>query len=96
MSQYARIRRQSAHDKCLDSIDAAATTAVRLTTLRSWIRCWRLSILAASNQGLAIHRCLHPGGTDYVLLVPNHQPVEQPCAGVRRRRIGALCGFWRE
>jgi|SRR5262249_29585940 len=22
--------------------------------------------------------------------------VEKPCAGVRRRRIGALCGFWRE
>src|SRR5262249_60874934 len=52
MSQYARLRRQSAHDKCLDSIDAAATTAVRLTTLvheyaadgfRSW---WHLRVRA--------------------------------------------------
>jgi hypothetical protein len=50
---------------------------------------------AGSHQRVAICRCLNACRADYVPLVSNRQPVKQPCAGVRRRLTGAVCGFGR-
>ena len=57
-------------------------------------RCDDWSASARSYQRLAIHRCVDACRADYVLLVSNHQPAEQPRAGLRRRRTGAFCGSW--